>query len=226
VNVLITSGATREPIDKVRFITNMSTGRTGAALADALSSLGHKVTYLHGEGAALPKNKTSAVAFKSFSDLDGKVKNLVEKSEFDVVIHAAAVSDYSIENVTQFGEFVSTDKKLDSKGSLELKLTPNYKILNRIKTYSSGREPMVIGFKLTYTDDPNVQEEAVEKLFNEGSVDLVVHNDLREMEEKKEHRFHIHNIFEKVETVSGPDALAKKLNELFGKREKVFEEIL
>lgn len=224
MKVLITSGATREPIDKVRFITNMSTGRTGAALADAFSSNGHQVTYLHGEGAALPQGKNQTVSFKTFRDLDDKVKELVSKNQFDVVVHAAAVSDYSIENITQFGEVVNSDRKLDSKGSLELKLTPNYKILNRIKTYNTSHEPMVVGFKLTYTDDPRVQEEAIEKLFAEGSVDLVVHNDLREIEEKKEHRFHIHNIFEKVGTFSGPEALAKKLDDLFGKR--ILEEIL
>ncbi len=51
MNLLITAGATREPIDDVRFISNVSTGATGAALAIAFADAGHQVTLLRGIGA-------------------------------------------------------------------------------------------------------------------------------------------------------------------------------
>ena len=213
MKILITSGATREPIDKVRFITNMSTGRTGAALAEVLSSLGNDVTYLHGEGAAVPKAKVCIENFKDFRDLDEKLKRNLSGQKIDVVIHAAAVSDYSVENVTHAGETLSTDKKLASRGSLVIKLSSNFKILNRIKNYSRDTNPKVVGFKLTYSDDVNVQIESIKKLFHEGNVDLVVHNDLMEMEKTKLHRFYIHNNAEKLWMCSGPQELAQLLHE-------------
>ncbi|MGH7994919.1 MAG: phosphopantothenoylcysteine decarboxylase, partial [Opitutaceae bacterium] len=52
MKILITAGASREAIDAVRFISNVSSGRTGAALADALVALGHRVTMLRGHGSA------------------------------------------------------------------------------------------------------------------------------------------------------------------------------
>lgn len=54
--VLMTSGATRESIDGIRFLSNVSTGQTGAALADSLSARGWQVTYLHGVGAQMPSS--------------------------------------------------------------------------------------------------------------------------------------------------------------------------
>ena len=51
MNLLVTAGATREPLDAVRFLSNVSTGATGAALADALAARGCTVALLHGENA-------------------------------------------------------------------------------------------------------------------------------------------------------------------------------
>ncbi|HEY0945944.1 MAG TPA: phosphopantothenoylcysteine decarboxylase, partial [Opitutaceae bacterium] len=48
MNILLTAGATREPIDDVRFLSNVSTGATGAALAESLAAAGHAVTLLRG----------------------------------------------------------------------------------------------------------------------------------------------------------------------------------
>lgn len=52
--VLITSGGTSSPIDDVRKITNISTGRFGASLAEAALGIGAEVTYLHAPGALVP----------------------------------------------------------------------------------------------------------------------------------------------------------------------------
>ena len=55
MKILITGGGCREAIDGVRFVTNMSTGRTAAFLADALSAHGAEVTAIMGAGAILPR---------------------------------------------------------------------------------------------------------------------------------------------------------------------------
>ena len=61
--VLVTAGATREYIDDVRILTNISTGKLGAVIADEFMqqygpgfSYKHEVTYLHGRGAVLPQH--------------------------------------------------------------------------------------------------------------------------------------------------------------------------
>ena len=50
--VVVTSGATREPIDSVRYISNMSSGRTGAMICEALAARGFEVTQVAGVDSA------------------------------------------------------------------------------------------------------------------------------------------------------------------------------
>jgi len=54
MRIVLTAGGTREPIDDVRFVSNIATGALPAAIADVLLELGHEVHYLHGPGALLP----------------------------------------------------------------------------------------------------------------------------------------------------------------------------
>ena len=56
LKVLISCGPTREPIDPVRFISNLSTGTFGFELADLYSRMGHRVTLVHGPIAVPKKN--------------------------------------------------------------------------------------------------------------------------------------------------------------------------
>ncbi len=214
MKVLITSGATREPIDRVRFITNISSGATGAKLAEEFSER-HEVTYLHGEGAVLPKPQIEKLKFTDFTDLNKKIQSLVADKNFDVVIHLAAVSDYSVESVVQNGNTLKVKEigKLESGLPLEVKLAPNFKILSRVKGYATN-EPMVVGFKLTYNESPNDQAAAIEKIFKAGGVDLVVHNDLKEIEAGKDHNFYVYNMTKKLKTCSGPQDLAQTLNQI------------
>jgi phosphopantothenoylcysteine decarboxylase/phosphopantothenate--cysteine ligase len=60
--ILITSGGTEEAIDRVRSLTNKSTGATGAYLADHFSQLGFDVVYLHAENAKMVRQIGSSGA--------------------------------------------------------------------------------------------------------------------------------------------------------------------
>ena len=74
LRLLITSGATREPIDDVRFVTNVSTGGTGAALARAFAQRGHQVTLLRGQGAvAVDDGSCEMESFGSAEDLQARL---------------------------------------------------------------------------------------------------------------------------------------------------------
>lgn len=173
MRILITSGATREPIDTVRFLSNVSTGRTGALLADALASRGHTVTLLHGEAAVRPSPAVSAQAFSSTADLQSQLRRLLGTGDFDAVIHAAAVSDYR-PSETHEGKMSSYAPELT------IRLVPTPKLLPELKSYAP-RPVRVIGFKLTAGADAEARAIAVSKLFAAGTVDAVIHNDMDDL---------------------------------------------
>jgi phosphopantothenoylcysteine synthetase/decarboxylase len=213
MKVLITSGGTREPIDAARFITNMSTGGTGSALAEFFSAQGCGVLCLCAAGAAKPAGATIRVKeFTTFKDLDGALNQALRAEAFDAVIHLAAVSDYSPALIEADGHkfLPGREAKLDSAPKeLRITLRRNFKIIDRIKTYASSAgnpEPLLIGFKLTSGADQGTILDKVRAL---ASADLVVHNDLSEM--KKAHVFHIFRDCELIEDCAGPGELAVQL---------------
>lgn len=174
MKVLFTAGATREPIDAVRFVSNVSTGATGTALAGALAAAGHEVTYLHGEGACRPvaENVTCGV-FGSTEHLAERLRAALAAHRFDAVVQAAAVADYRPETAHH--------GKLSSYADeVTLRLVPTPKLLPTIKSWADY--PLrVLGFKLTHGADQAARALAVGRIFAAGGVDAVIHNDLAEM---------------------------------------------
>ncbi len=102
MNILVTAGNTQTPIDRVRCITNIFTGRTGAGVALHAHGRGHAVTLLtsHPEvvaemaGGAPPAERWSVRRYRTFDDLHQHMEELVRDGGFDAVVHSAAVSDY------------------------------------------------------------------------------------------------------------------------------------
>ena len=99
MKVLITSGATRARIDGVRFITNFSSGKTGAAIADYFSDNGEKVFFLHGINSQKPKKHEQCKSYDSFSDLNEKIKHILTENHIDIIIQLAAVGDFHVDKV-------------------------------------------------------------------------------------------------------------------------------
>ena len=90
--VLVTAGATRERLDPVRFITNDSSGKMGFALAEAARDRGAEVTVVRGCVTAEIPSGVRVIPVESARDLyDVMMKEVPGQ---DVVIQAAAVSDY------------------------------------------------------------------------------------------------------------------------------------
>ncbi len=173
MRILITSGATREPIDAVRFLSNISTGRTGALLAEHLAHHGHAVTLLHGESAALPSPAVTGITLQGFTStehLKAQLHRLLATARFDAVIHAAAVSDY------RPGE-TAAGKLSSYADELTLHLVPTPKLLPELKSYAAPHPLKVVGFKLTAGATSGERATAVAKLFAAGTVDAVLHND-------------------------------------------------
>lgn len=172
--VLITAGGTREQIDGIRYISNVSTGQTGAALADEFSARGWDVTYLHGIGARLPESRVRRLEFSDFKNLDAQLRDELRKEKYQVVVHAAAVSDYSVARVNNLPP--SLELKLGSDSDLNLEFKRNFKILPRLKEYSVNKDIFVVGFKLTLNASADNLENAARGVLSE-QVDAVVAND-------------------------------------------------
>jgi phosphopantothenoylcysteine decarboxylase/phosphopantothenate--cysteine ligase len=184
MNVIVTSGATREPIDGVRYISNLSSGRTGAAICETLAMRGWQVTQLHGTGSA----QATGVARRGFSDhasLDAGLRSLLADGCCDAVIHAAAVGDFSV-------AAPAPDFKLESGRELVLRLRPTAKIIDRIRGYAGPRPITLIGFKLTHDPDAGAQARAARRLLERSGADYVVQNDVATVGSDAGHRFVIH----------------------------------
>lgn len=192
LDLLITSGGTREPIDGVRFITNVSTGKTGAALADALASFGHRVTLLRAEGSVKPVHSSIEIdTYVTFDDLRSKLSANLGKRRFDAVIQAAAVGDYSIERIEAGGKTIARDSKIESSSDLLLKLKANPKLVDELRSHSANPQIKIVAFKLTNGANSASQLSAVSKLAERARPDWIVHNDLAEIDEQR-HAFAIY----------------------------------
>lgn len=172
--ILVTAGATREPVDGIRFISNVSTGRTGAALAERLSALGWEVTLLRGTGAVEAHESTRTLTFSSFSSLDSALQSELATNNYAAVVHAAAVSDYSVAAVN--GAAVDEEMKLPSSGELTLQFKTNPKLLPQLRQYSANKSIRVIGFKLT-VNKKLAETESIARDLLGSDVHAVVAND-------------------------------------------------
>jgi len=213
--ILITAGGTRERIDSVRYIGNMSTGRTAARLAEELSMAGHSVTWLGARDAVQPVSVNRMESYYSFSDLEAQLRLLLGSGEYDVVIHAAAVSDFNVASIesTESGAVGANGGKLSSGAGLVVHLEPNPKLLDNLKSWSGNPELRVIGFKLTDTDDPQQRISAIKKQFDQSGVDAVVHNDLSEISQAA-HPFYLYAPAQEPVYCVDSEALAQSINEL------------
>ncbi len=212
MKLLITAGATREPLDAVRFLSNVSTGKTGAAIAEAFTAGGHDVTLLHGEGAVTTRAVRHREPFSSAQDLLGRLQRHLATGNFDAVVMTAAVADYRPAEV-------KSGKISSDADELTIRLVRNEKILPRLKTFSP-RALKVIGFKLTVSADEDARRAAVAAQFAAGGVDAVVQNDLTEIRAQpgERHPFWLYRTPDaRPENFLGAAALASELQLLIGK---------
>jgi phosphopantothenate---cysteine ligase (CTP) len=163
MNVLVTAGNTQTPIDRVRCITNVFTGRTGARVAVEAHRRGHAVTLLtsHPEaidGPAPDPARWRVTPYRTYDDLDRLMGELIPSNGFDAVVHAAAVSDYSVAGVyappagAAFGPGaalagVSAGKVKSRHDELWLRLVPTAKLADKVRA-EWGFRGVLVKFKL------------------------------------------------------------------------------
>jgi phosphopantothenoylcysteine decarboxylase/phosphopantothenate--cysteine ligase len=166
--ILMTAGPTVEYIDPVRVVTNLSSGKTGVLLASELVSAGAKVTLVYGPGTAEPPKGAKVIPVKTTKEMFDVVKNEMKK-KFDVVILAAAASDYTVQNP-------SSSKIKSSKKSLQINLKKAPKIIDYIKKWQ--KDVFLVGFKAETNLSKKALESAARKKMKESKADLIIANDI------------------------------------------------
>lgn len=169
-NVLITSGPTWVPIDSMRVISNQSSGQFASCMAKDFLKAGANVTVI--EGPVISPIQTQGIKvikFCFYDELVATLKNELSK-KYDVVVHAAAVSDYKLKK--PFKKKVSSDQ---NQISWDLVRTP--KVINLIKKVSP--QSLLVGFKLEDSFEEKSLFRKVQKLFDEAKCDFVIANSLK-----------------------------------------------
>lgn len=162
--ILITTGATREEIDPVRFISNYSSGKMGFSLAKAARARGAFVTIIAGATTAEPPENIKIIRAESAEKMYRAVTNEIENAT--VFIGAAAVADYRPK--IRVAEKI---KKKEENFLLELEKTPD--ILAEVAK-KRHENLLVIGFAAETED---VSAQARLKL-ERKNLDLIVANDV------------------------------------------------
>jgi phosphopantothenoylcysteine decarboxylase/phosphopantothenate--cysteine ligase len=161
----------------VRVITNTSTGGTGALLAEHFAACGHDVVLLRAHTARPARCREET--YGTFAELDAALGRLLGSETFEVVVHAAAVSDFAVEAVEVGGvERQPGQGKLGSDTAPTIRLKRNPKLLDTLRARSRNPAVCVVAFKLTQGADEEGARVAVGRLLAVGGADFVVHNDL------------------------------------------------
>ena len=198
-NILITSGPTRGYIDAVRYISNKSTGKLGAAIAIEALKRNACVTFVYGTGSSTPDItllgkdyacRLTLIEIETIDDLLTTVQEKLKGVSFDAIAHAMAVLDYAPEKQSE-GKIASI------KDTLTITLRKMPKVIKQIRTL--WPHAFLIGFKLEVGLS---RDELVGRAYAsmiESGADLVVANNQNEIDRDK-HRAYLINSHKEVES--------------------------
>ena len=163
--MLITAGPTEEPLDPVRYITNLSSGKMGYALAVAAHQRGAQVTLISGPTKLSPPSVEKMIFVRTAIEMRQAV--LDHYSKATVIIKAAAVADYRPKSQ-------ATEKIKKDKGLTCIELTRNPDIIAEIG--AKKKKGILVGFAMETQD---LLANARQKLLKKN-MDMIVANSLRE----------------------------------------------
>jgi phosphopantothenate-cysteine ligase/phosphopantothenoylcysteine decarboxylase/phosphopantothenate--cysteine ligase len=205
MKLLVTAGNTQVPIDRVRCITNIFTGRTGGRIAATAHGRGHAVTVLtsHPEVLAemLPtdKKRWAVHSYRTFDELEAHLAAAIPGAGFDAVIHSAAVSDYGSGGIfapapaTRYDEEtcrwqgnpprlvdMTAGKVKSDAPELWLRLVRTPKLIDRIRT-DWAFDGVLVKFKLEVGVSEEQLLQIAERSRRHSAADLMVANTLEAM---------------------------------------------
>jgi phosphopantothenoylcysteine decarboxylase/phosphopantothenate--cysteine ligase len=155
--IIVTSGPTIEPIDKVRFIANRSSGKQGHAIAATLASRGADVILISGPVNEPTPDQVTMVQVTTANEMLAACKAALPA---EIAICAAAVADWRVQSIS--------DQKLkkpeDPDAGMTLALCQNPDILAHISS-APNRPKLVIGFA---AETENLLQNATKKRRRKG----------------------------------------------------------
>ena len=169
ISALVTTGPTREYIDPVRFISNVSSGKQGYEIALALSNLGVKTTLVSGPTSLNYSKDIKVKKINSGEEMMSAVQKLLP---VDIAICAAAVSDFKPKNKSK--EKIKKDKK----NFKSLDLIKNKDILEYLGKHNTMRPKILVGFS---AETEKLIENSIKKL-NRKYCDIIIANDVSKNE--------------------------------------------
>lgn len=160
--VLITAGPTYEPIDPVRGITNLSSGKQGFAIAKAAALAGAEVTLIAGKCDLKTPAGVKRIDVTTAREMYDAV--MQEVAQHEIFISVAAVADWRIANVS--------DHKIKKEfaGAPDLQFEENPDILASVAALENA--PYCVGFA---AETDNLIDNARAKLYRKN-VPLIVAN--------------------------------------------------
>lgn len=183
--VLISAGATIESIDPVRYITNHSTGKMGIALATAAKGMGADVTLVCGQLSVEKPYGITCIDAYSAKEMFEAIQTHYDAC--DILIMAAAVSDYRIQNVSE-------EKIKKKENTLTLELIKNPDILAWCGEHKTHQ--INVGFAM---ESENLIENAREKCLKKNC-DLLVANNIKQQGAGFAHDTNVITLISRAET--------------------------
>lgn len=179
-NILVTSGGTMEYIDPIRVITNLSSGKMGNAIIKHSLELGANVTHIVGNSTNVPfssnPSNLETIKVNTSDEMYTKVISEISSKKFDIVIFAAAVTDFKLLQIHK--------KKIPSQisHSINLELVPTKKIIDEIKLID--KNIFLVGFKAYFDVSNTYLINKAKKKLKECNADIVVANDVGRIKTK------------------------------------------
>ena len=192
MKILVTSGGTSEKIDRVRSITNHSSGKLGKIITETLLNAGHEVCLITTLQAVKPVNhpNLTIIEIKNTVDLLQVMKDKV--MDYQVLIHSMAVSDYTpvymtgfneveaSQDLTEFLDKKNQETKISSKEDVQvLFLKKNPKIISLVKEWNPKIH--LIGFKLLVDVSQEHLIQVARESLEKNKADIIVANDLTQI---------------------------------------------
>jgi phosphopantothenoylcysteine decarboxylase/phosphopantothenate--cysteine ligase len=180
MNCIVTAGPTYEPLDQVRRLTNLSTGKLGTELAAFLTTQGHRVTLLMGEHATYRGIRLAETVemFGTTADLNARLEKRAS-DDIAAVFHAAAVSDFAFAKVWRRSEDgrlteARAGKLSTREGNVLVELAPTPKIIVGLRKMFP--DALLVGWKFEVEGDRTDALEQAKRQIVDSRTDACVAN--------------------------------------------------
>ncbi len=182
LRILLTAGNTQALLDTVRCVTNIFTGKTGANIALEAAQRHHHVTLLTSHPEVLPTNHNIEILpFRTFEDLDTLLASQLTQHFFDVVIHAAAVSDFLCQGI--YTKDPNTNEMIDVRAgkvkssfdNLWIEMMPAPKLVDKMRSIWNF-QGFLVKFKLEVGVNDAELEQIAERSRTHSQANLMCAN--------------------------------------------------